>query len=431
MMNKTNTKEKTLHSGKWTPEEEAYVEGLMEEFRAGTLDLQEGTTLRSFLATKLNCKPKRISKKYEGKNYDGKQLYWNTEEDMSPEERRARRFKLQRLEHKFKECLRAIELVKASRNQKPQPNSLDCDNNSAAAFDDFQLQKQVASLRPQHPQSPLLSHMGMGANADAFLRSASPSAQLPSVAAAASAGLYARGAPAPAEAALALARRHRQQALELELAASSQTGPLLNTMQGLGNPGRMGGATASHLGSLLSTPSSLQHSAARQEAFLGFSGLNRPTSPSALGIHFPRPPSPRSAAASQQSSFLAEAAALEQARMAMVGRRSSGAAGSANAFGAAGFSSAFRPSLNTMLGSSAPTSAVRRSSGNQLAGGFVDETSLMRLQQPSVRDLGATSDFLRQNHNCFIQQQAADMDAERKRQAIEDELSQRKRQRFM
>jgi len=48
-----------LHAGKWTRVEEEYVEALMEEFSAGTLDLQEGTTLRSFLAQKLNCKPKR------------------------------------------------------------------------------------------------------------------------------------------------------------------------------------------------------------------------------------------------------------------------------------------------------------------------------------------------------------------------------------
>jgi hypothetical protein len=56
-----------LRSGKWTPEEEAYAEGLMKEFKAGHLKLEEGKSLRKFLAEKLGCSPKRISKKYEGK----------------------------------------------------------------------------------------------------------------------------------------------------------------------------------------------------------------------------------------------------------------------------------------------------------------------------------------------------------------------------
>jgi hypothetical protein len=40
--------------------------GLMEAFKAGHLPLQEGTTLRSFLSKMMKCKPKRISKKFEG-----------------------------------------------------------------------------------------------------------------------------------------------------------------------------------------------------------------------------------------------------------------------------------------------------------------------------------------------------------------------------
>jgi hypothetical protein len=55
-----------LYTGKWTDQEEAYVQALIHEFRSGILpNLEEGTSLRLFLAEKLDCKPKRISKKYE------------------------------------------------------------------------------------------------------------------------------------------------------------------------------------------------------------------------------------------------------------------------------------------------------------------------------------------------------------------------------
>lgn len=63
---KDDQQEMPLHCGKWTPEEEAYVQCLIEEFQAGFLPIREGTSLRSFLSKMLNCKPKRISKKFEG-----------------------------------------------------------------------------------------------------------------------------------------------------------------------------------------------------------------------------------------------------------------------------------------------------------------------------------------------------------------------------
>ena len=43
-------KKPPMHSGRWTPEEEQYVEGMIAEFNAGLLPIAEGTTLRSFLA---------------------------------------------------------------------------------------------------------------------------------------------------------------------------------------------------------------------------------------------------------------------------------------------------------------------------------------------------------------------------------------------
>lgn len=53
--------------GKWTAEEEAYAAVLIQHFRTGALqDCEDGTTLRSYLAEKLECIPMRISKKFAG-----------------------------------------------------------------------------------------------------------------------------------------------------------------------------------------------------------------------------------------------------------------------------------------------------------------------------------------------------------------------------
>lgn len=55
-------------SGKWTVREEAYANELIKSFELGILtDCEEGSTLRSYLARKLNCAPMRISKKFAGK----------------------------------------------------------------------------------------------------------------------------------------------------------------------------------------------------------------------------------------------------------------------------------------------------------------------------------------------------------------------------
>jgi len=60
--------------GKWTVEEERYADQLIREFEAGTVVCKNGTTLRAFLAKRLNCAPMRISKKYAGKSI-GKHVF--------------------------------------------------------------------------------------------------------------------------------------------------------------------------------------------------------------------------------------------------------------------------------------------------------------------------------------------------------------------
>ena len=66
------SKKADLRRGKWTTEEEAYANRLIEEFKAGLLPIADGTTLRTFLSKLLNCDPMRISKKYVGINCIGK-----------------------------------------------------------------------------------------------------------------------------------------------------------------------------------------------------------------------------------------------------------------------------------------------------------------------------------------------------------------------
>jgi hypothetical protein len=61
-------------SGKWSNEEEAYADLLIELFEKGLIDEQNGCTLRSCLSRRLHCLPMRISKKYAGKGI-GKAVY--------------------------------------------------------------------------------------------------------------------------------------------------------------------------------------------------------------------------------------------------------------------------------------------------------------------------------------------------------------------
>ncbi|TMW61531.1 hypothetical protein Poli38472_012722 [Pythium oligandrum] len=52
-----------LRRGKWTRAEEEYVAATIRYFVDGSLDLQDGTKLRGYLAQLLHCDPMRISKK--------------------------------------------------------------------------------------------------------------------------------------------------------------------------------------------------------------------------------------------------------------------------------------------------------------------------------------------------------------------------------
>ncbi|GMI32532.1 hypothetical protein TrCOL_g3270 [Triparma columacea] len=64
-----------LRRGKWTPEEESYVNAVIYHFNQGTLPVPAGTTLRSYLSEKLNCDPMRITKKFTGEEAIGKRVF--------------------------------------------------------------------------------------------------------------------------------------------------------------------------------------------------------------------------------------------------------------------------------------------------------------------------------------------------------------------
>lgn len=52
---------------------------IIHYFSLGVLQLPEGTTLRAYLAQKLDCDPMRITKKFTGTNCLGKRVYHSCE----------------------------------------------------------------------------------------------------------------------------------------------------------------------------------------------------------------------------------------------------------------------------------------------------------------------------------------------------------------
>lgn len=102
---------------KWTTEEEAYANRLIQEFKAGLLPLTDGTTLRTFLSKLLNCDPMRISKKFVGSNCIGKQVFRRRTADLNrltPEQIQKSRAELSELERRFLERVAQTNRVKSS-----------------------------------------------------------------------------------------------------------------------------------------------------------------------------------------------------------------------------------------------------------------------------------------------------------------------------
>lgn len=114
-------KKQPLRRGKWTPEEEAYANRLIQEFKAGLLPLTDGTTLRTFLSKLLNCDPMRISKKFVGSNCIGKVVFRRRGADvnnLTPEQVQQTRLELSELEKKFLDRVSRSKSSKSSSSRR-------------------------------------------------------------------------------------------------------------------------------------------------------------------------------------------------------------------------------------------------------------------------------------------------------------------------
>lgn len=106
-----------LRRGKWTQEEEAYANRLIQEFKAGLLPLTDGTTLRTFLSKLLNCDPMRISKKFVGSNCIGKQVFRRRTAEINRlnlEQIQQSRAELSELERRFLDRVAQTNRVKTT-----------------------------------------------------------------------------------------------------------------------------------------------------------------------------------------------------------------------------------------------------------------------------------------------------------------------------
>ncbi|KAG9406179.1 hypothetical protein AC1031_002511 [Aphanomyces cochlioides] len=140
--------------GKWTPEEEAYTNRLISDFSAGILpDVDNGTTMRSWLSTKLRCCPMRISKKFVGEQSIGKRMYERNDarlNDMDPHEKARRAAELNALYLAFCESWareeREREEQRASGSRKRKRNRKK--NAAAAAAKKHQMHTPTLQAAP-------------------------------------------------------------------------------------------------------------------------------------------------------------------------------------------------------------------------------------------------------------------------------------------
>jgi hypothetical protein len=114
-----------MRKGKWTTEESAYCDRLIEEFKKGNLPLAEGTTLRTFLSKLLNCDPMRISKKYTGDQCIGKIIFRRSEDEVPNETLENIRKELAELEKTYLER----EQYNQRRREKRLESELSRDKN--------------------------------------------------------------------------------------------------------------------------------------------------------------------------------------------------------------------------------------------------------------------------------------------------------------
>ena len=111
-----------LRSGKWTPEEEAYAHELIVDFSGGIIadiDSDEEISLRGYLAQKLRCHPKRISKKFESTGYGGRQTYKHKHAPSLTSDQLSQRHSLiKELAEKFEQSIKALKPTRQTDKRK-------------------------------------------------------------------------------------------------------------------------------------------------------------------------------------------------------------------------------------------------------------------------------------------------------------------------
>ncbi|CAI5702885.1 unnamed protein product [Peronospora effusa] len=127
---KRSTKSKCspgLRSGKWTPEEEAFTNMIIHYFKRGLLDVEDGTSLRWYLAKRLNCEAMRVTKKLKGNSSIGKQVFRAIENNpVNRQAIRRAREELSIVEARFLDSLSAGGVGPGSQHviSAPLPSSL-------------------------------------------------------------------------------------------------------------------------------------------------------------------------------------------------------------------------------------------------------------------------------------------------------------------
>jgi len=154
----TSSLDSTLRKGKWTAEEEEFTSKIIYYFNNGILQLPEGTTLRTYLADKLQCDPMRITKKFTGSQCLGKRLYHQCEVlQVTNSQVQAAMNELAQLEHRFKIRLEREKLK--SRNEIDNESQILHAGNvvSSPAIDAMVLQSRGITswhAAPCHPDLP-------------------------------------------------------------------------------------------------------------------------------------------------------------------------------------------------------------------------------------------------------------------------------------
>ncbi|CAB9508692.1 expressed unknown protein [Seminavis robusta] len=153
-----------LRVGTWTEEERAYMNALMGEFKEGSLNLDEGTTMRGFLAKQLHCGVKRISKKMEGFDYKGRHSYCPHNNTLSPQETTARRERVKVLRSKFLESLEKLRLPgsKAYKEEQAKKDQAKMGKKKAPAM------WQPPPADPKRERANLLEAIGAAVGDDAL-----------------------------------------------------------------------------------------------------------------------------------------------------------------------------------------------------------------------------------------------------------------------